>query len=73
MLDEAVTRARASRRGWALAYALDAVSRCHVQLGEPAAALEPLREAVELYRRMRLAELAGAAERLAALDGSGPV
>jgi DNA-binding SARP family transcriptional activator len=67
VLDEAVMRARASRRGWALAYALDAISRCHVQLGEPAAALEPLREAVELYRRMRLTELAGAEERLAAL------
>jgi DNA-binding SARP family transcriptional activator len=73
VLDEAVTRARASRRGWALAYALDAVSRCHVALGEPAAALGPLREAVAHYRLMGLAELAGAEERLAALDGSGPV
>ena len=73
VLDEAVTQARAARRGWALAYALDAVSRCHVQLGEPTAALEPLREAVGLYRRMKLAELAGAEERLAALGGSGPV
>jgi tetratricopeptide (TPR) repeat protein len=68
ILDEAVTRARASRRSWALAYALDAIARCHMALGDPASALEPLREAVALYRRMKLAELAEAEERLAALS-----
>ncbi|HET9173472.1 MAG TPA: BTAD domain-containing putative transcriptional regulator [Actinospica sp.] len=69
VLDEAVTRARASRRGFALAYALDATARCHLLLGEREAALEALCEAVERYRHTGLAELAAAEERLAALGG----
>ncbi|HWG23837.1 AfsR/SARP family transcriptional regulator [Actinospica sp.] len=68
IFDEVVSRARNWRRGFSLAYALDGVARCHEMLGEPAAAREPLDEAVRLYRRMRLAELAEAEERLAALE-----
>jgi len=71
LFDEAVTRARAARRAFAEAYALDGVSRCHVVLGDREAALEPLRTAVAMYRRMGLAELADAEERLVALGGPG--
>ena len=69
VLDEAVSRARTASRGFALAAALDAVARCHLLLGDREAALEPLREAVDRYRHMGLAELAEAEERLSALAG----
>lgn len=70
---DAAQRARSARRAFALGYALDGVARCRVRLGDRAAALEPLREAVRLYRRMGLAELDDAAARLAALEAGGPV
>ena len=53
------------------ARALDGIARCHERLGEPEAALESLREAVAMYRRMGLAGLAEAEERLVALGGAG--
>jgi DNA-binding SARP family transcriptional activator len=69
LLDEAVDLARGAQRGFALAYALDAAARCRELLGDRAGAAEALREAVRLYRRMRLAELAGAEERLVESGG----
>jgi tetratricopeptide (TPR) repeat protein len=52
---------------------LDGLSRCAALLGERDAAREALREAVAIYRRMDAPELAEAEERLAVLDGRGPV
>ncbi|HWG23836.1 AfsR/SARP family transcriptional regulator [Actinospica sp.] len=67
--DQALPLARRIRRTVAEARSLDGVARCRVLLGDPTAALEPLREAVRLYRSMRLAELGEAEQRLAALGG----
>ena len=75
-LGRALSGARATRRLYAQAYALDGIGRCHEVLGDRETARENLREAVALYRRMRLAELDEAEARLAAVEnsaGPGPV
>jgi DNA-binding SARP family transcriptional activator len=51
------------------AHALDGMARCRERLGDPAAAAENLRAAVDLYRRIGAFELAEAERRLAAPDG----
>jgi DNA-binding SARP family transcriptional activator/Tfp pilus assembly protein PilF len=71
--EEALPRARQIKRAVNVAWILDGLARCRELLGERAAALEPLREAVAMYERMGLAELAGARERLGALAGEGEV
>jgi DNA-binding SARP family transcriptional activator len=67
--EQALPLARRLHRPVAEARALDGLAQCRVLLGDPAAALEPLREAVGLYRGMGLAELAAAEARLASAGG----
>jgi tetratricopeptide (TPR) repeat protein len=71
--EEGLPLARRLGRAVSEARILDGVARCRELLGEPEAALEPLRVAVAMYRRMGLAELAGAEARLVALEAAGPV
>ena len=70
--EEALPLARRIRRNVGVARALDGIARCRERLGEREAAAGPLREAVAMYRRMGLAELAEAQRRLAALEAAEP-
>ena len=70
---QAVPLARKARSLIDEARALDGLAGCHEKLGEREAALENLRQAVAMYRRMGSFELAGAEARLAALAAVEPV
>jgi DNA-binding SARP family transcriptional activator len=67
---QAVPLARKARSLIDEARALDGMARCRERLGGPAAAIDDLRAAVGLYRRMGAVELADAEERLVALGGA---
>ena len=66
--EQALPIARRIRHAMGEARSLDGIARCRELLGERAAALEALRTAVAMYRRMGLAELAAAEVRLVALE-----
>ena len=70
--DQAMALATRTEQLTAEAGALDGIARCRELSGDREAALDHLRRAVALYRRMGTFELAQAEERLAALAGQGP-
>ncbi|MFC9433475.1 ATP-binding protein [Nocardia sp. NPDC057030] len=69
---DALEFARSTRNAFEQARALEGLARCRTGLGESSAALAPLREAVEIYRRLGVPEAGPAAAYLATLERDLP-